>query len=289
MSLLLGMAVLLSAASDQVLVSTDEVGPWAQLVDARDLESYMQGHLPGALHLDVDSLSETRDNTVGLLKPMSELKELFYAARIDPTSPVVVYSGLETSSELKQATRLFWILEYAGFPRVHLLDGGLHKWRSEGRPIVTGAAGGPRVEASAYESLKPRVARYASREDVLTMQGTKKGIIADLRADTLYRGEAKKDFIARGGHITGAENHPAPSFVDPEGYTFKGPEVIRDLLNANRVAGDTPVVTYCNTGRDATIGYVAYRIAGFKDVAVYDGSMAEWGNDATCPMSTTEK
>lgn len=289
MSLLLGIAALLSATSEQVLVSTNEVGQWAQRVDARDLESFTQGHLPGALHLDVDTLSETRDGTVGLLKPMGQLKEHFRAAGIVPNIPVVVYSGLEKSSDLKKATRLFWILEYVGFPRVHLLDGGLHKWRSEGRPIATGAPRVARVNASAYEDLMPREARYASREDVLTMQGEKKGIIVDLRADSLYRGAAKKDFVARGGHITGAQNHPAPSFVEPEGYTFKGPEVIRDLLDANRVAGDMPVVTYCNTGRDATIGYVAYRIAGFNDVAVYDGSMAEWGNDATCPMSTTEE
>ena len=65
--------------------------------------------------------------------------------------------------------------------------------------------------------------------------------------------------------------------------------VIRELLDATHTASDTPVVTYCNTGRDATIGYVAYRIAGFREVAVYDGSMAEWGNDTTCPMTTPKE
>ncbi len=291
MSMLFGIAMMLGAVAEQVLVQTDALGdlPKVQPVDARDLDAFTEAHLPGALHLDVDELSETREGTVGLLKPREELYRQLGAAGLDPRRPIVVYSSLEKSSDLKQATRLFWILEYLGFSEVHLLDGGLRKWRAEGRPVATGAPTEVPVEVAAYKHLTIKEQRHASREEVLNMQSSKQGIIVDLRSDALFRGESKKDFIARSGHIAGAESRPAPGFVEDEGYTFKGPEVIRELLDATHTASDTPVVTYCNTGRDATIGYVAYRIAGFKEVAVYDGSMAEWGNDTTCPMTTPKE
>tara|TARA_R110001592_G_scaffold23807_2_gene92859 strand:- start:2003 stop:2884 length:882 start_codon:yes stop_codon:yes gene_type:complete len=288
MVLFSGLLMILSAAASPVLMNTNAL-PDAHnvlVVDARDEAAFLEAHIPGATHLDVDSLSEEQKGVVGMLKPMSALLPLYTAAGLDPKREIVVYSGLEKSSDLKQATRLFWALEYSGFPKVRLLDGGLSKWKAEGRPLESGSSAVKPGSMDALKGLKVAPERIATREEVMAAQSSKKGIIADLRSNELYTGASKKDFVERGGHIPGAKSQPVPDFVDDTSMTFKAPDVIRALLAADKKAKKSSVVTYCNTGRDATVGYAAYRIAGFEHVSVYDGSMAEWGNIAACPLAT---
>ena len=287
MSVLVSLGLMLSVSLSSILVDAKSLAELDNsiIVDARDPASFESGHIPGATNLSVDSLSEERDGVVGMLMPMEALIPLFAKAGLETDKPIVVYSGLYESSELKQATRLFWALEYAGFSDVKLLDGGLAAWEASGRPLIKGATKRAPTEVGALTVLRPATGRIATRDDVMKARLNTKTIVADLRSKENFTGASKKDFIARGGHVDGAESQPADSFVEGSDHTFKTPDVIRALLDASKNARDKSVVTYCNTGRDATIGYVAYRIAGFDQVAVYDGSMAEWGNQADCPMS----
>ena len=288
MNVLLGLLVGFAAATDSVLVTTDGVAELkgAIIVDARDSEQFAAGHIPGATLLDVDSLSEERAGVINMLKPMSELRPLFLAAGLKADAPLVVYAGLGDAGDLIRATRLFWALEYAGFRDVRLLDGGLAKWNAEGRGLEKGPSQVVPTKASDLKGLAPREGVYANREDLMAAQAAKKGLIVDLRGERHFSGASKSDYIARGGHVPGALNHPASDLIDGDFTTFRSVEAIREILGADDKLTKEPVVTYCNSGRSATIGYVAYRIAGFEDVAVYDGSMAEWGNREDCPLSS---
>lgn len=277
------------AQAQSILVTSGELEALENSlpVDARAAEGFVSGHIPGAVNLDVDALSETRNGVPGMLKTHKDLLPLFARAGLEPDKVLVVYSGQEDASGVKQATRLFWALESSGFQHVRLLDGGLAKWKSESRKVEMGDSKvAPLAHAEELQSLKPDASRVVDKKQLTEAMDRLTGIVVDLRSKGDYTGETKKDFVKNAGHIPGARSKPATSFVEGPYFTFKSPEAIRAMVGSK---GEKPVLTYCNSGRDATVGYVAYRLAGFDKVAVYDGSMAEWGNDAACPVADGEE
>lgn len=254
---------------DALLVQPAELAALADAlpVDVRDAASFESGHIPGAAHLDVNTLSETREGVRGLLKPQDAVRELLAAAGLSPGKHLVVYSS---STSIKDATRMFWILEYLGYPRVSLLDGGYAAWAGQGLEPATGTSTVNAIDASAVpQESRPEL--LASKDEV------KSGgcALVDLRSAEEYAGTSKKDFVKKSGHIPSATSVPADDLVQGKTSAFKPVTVIAGLLDQDADT-DARVVTYCNTGRDATVGYFAYRLAGHSNVAVYDGSMAEW-------------
>lgn len=272
------LAAALGAAPD-LLVSTEALAAGLEdaiLVDVREAERYAEGHIPGAVHLDVESLSETRGGVRGLLRSGREVADALGAAGIDPARRIVVYSGMEEAEDVKFATRMFWILEYMSYPRVAVLDGGFEKWRNEGRPIAEGRS--PRLAGIAAEwRLRPRPELLADRQRVLGQLRSAPGNLLDMRSAEEYAGISKRDFVNTAGHIPGACNLPVPDVVAGPQHTFRDVEELREVLGLTLEDDGAPVITYCNTGRDATVGYFALRLLGREDVAIYDGSMTEWG------------
>jgi thiosulfate/3-mercaptopyruvate sulfurtransferase len=270
---MLTLALILAALSgDALLIAPEDLATVAeiQLVDVRDLAAYEEGHIPGAVHLDVDTLSEERDGVRGVLKPVADVRTLLAAAGVDPQRRVVVYGAAD---ELKQATRMFWILEYLSYPAVSLLDGGYEGWVALG---TTPATGPPPPSPIAAE----RIPQEVRSELLATVEDVKAGDAAliDLRSREEYVGASKQDFVAKPGHIPGAVNLPGGSVVEDRRLRLKSQAVIAELLREQGVRDDQPVITYCNTGRDGTVGYFINRLVGREDVAVYDGSMAEWAS-----------
>jgi 3-mercaptopyruvate sulfurtransferase SseA len=127
------------AATAPLLVSTEELGKLSDacIVDARSEEDFVAGHIAGAVNLNTDTLSEKRGEVEGLLKPLDQLCRVVGEAGIDPKKHVVVYSDMASPEKRTDATRLFWALQYVGFSRVSVLDGGIGKWRTEGRAVAT--------------------------------------------------------------------------------------------------------------------------------------------------------
>lgn len=294
MRTILSLALLLAfaAQAESPLVDSTGVATLANalFVDARDAESFAAGHIPGAANLDVDSLSETRDGVIGMLKSHDDLVALFAGAGLEIEKTLVVYGGLEDAGDVKGVTRLFWALEHSGYADVRLLDGGLAKWKAEGGVPETGPTKvSPLEKLESLAALKRADARVVDMKQLTTAMDRGTALVVDLRSKDEYTGAKKKDFVQNAGHIPGAKSKPAASFVEGDYFTFKSPEKIREMIGSGAPAGKKPVITYCNSGRDATVGYLAYRIAGFKDIAVYDGSMAEWGNDASCPVAEGEE
>lgn len=264
------LLILTALQGDSLLLQPEQLGdlPDAMLVDARSREAFEAGHIPGAAHLDVTTLSETRDDVRGLLKPVEEVRALVAEAGLDPNTHMVVYAA---SDMLKDATRLFWILEYLGYPKVSVLDGGYDAWHDLGAPLATGASVVDPVPVSSLPAQE-RPELLASKLEVANRECA----LVDLRSADEYAGASKKDFVEKPGHIPGADSVPADALVDGTTPRFRATGVIANILKEHGADEARRVVTYCNTGRDATIGYFAYRLAGHDDVAVYDGSMAEW-------------
>lgn len=266
-----------------LLISTEQLAEnpgLGTVVDVRPLDAYTEAHLPGARHVDARQLSAERNGVPGMLKPVGELAAMLSRAGVRPAAPTIIYGDMDSPAAITGAARLFWVLEYLGFDDVAILDGGITKWRAEGRPVETGPP--PAPDAPEMEFVpRPRGRLLASRNDVLAFLRQGDGVLVDTRVPEQYAGLSTRPFVKQAGHIPGARNVPLDTLFerneagDAAYYTMKTGDALREALAGT--PGD-PVITYCNTGHSSSVGYFAYRVAGFERIRMYDGSMAEWGN-----------
>jgi len=287
-----GLAVMIMCVAGalgpgEILVETGELESLenAWILDARTEEAFLEGHIPGAVHLDPEILSETRDGVVGMLKPLNEIANVLAERAVDPGKHIVIYSAMDDGSDTKNATRLFWILEYLTYPKVSLLNGGYAKWTHEGRPVSTEPVDIDTPEGVQWE-LRTRPELLAKRERVITAIQSGNAVVTDNRSPEDYTGLNQNPNVEAAGHIPGAVNVPAGDLVDTEAaedgayLLFRTGDVLRDTFEEAGVSGERPIITYCNSGRDASVGYVGYRLGGFNRISLYDGSMAEWSRES---------
>jgi thiosulfate/3-mercaptopyruvate sulfurtransferase len=269
------------------LVSTEELAahPEWRVFDCRhDLanpaqgeQQYLEAHIPGALfaHMDRD-LSAPKNGTNGR-HPLPEARAfLSWMGRqgLKPADAVVCYDGGPGA----MASRLWWMLRWAGHETVAVLDGGFAKWQREGRPVTAEV---PAVAAGTYPG-KARASMHASLP--LVEKKLKRAALLDARAPMRYRGEQEPiDPVA--GRIPGAKNRFHNENLTPEG-TFKAPETLRAEFEAV-LAGRNPadVINYCGSGVTACHNALALEIAGLSGSRVYIGSWSEWSADPSRPIS----
>lgn len=180
---------------------------------------------------------------------------------------IVVYDA----HGIYSAPRVWWTLRVMGYPHVFVLDGGLKRWRAEGR-LVEIEARSPSTVAVAPELDPSLVKNLAEVTDILAT-GTAQ--VVDARSAGRFRGETPEPRASlRSGHMPGAANLPFDQVVNPDG-TLKSVDELRAVFS--RVDLDRPIVTTCGSGVTASVLALALARLGRFDVAVYDGSWTEWG------------
>jgi thiosulfate/3-mercaptopyruvate sulfurtransferase len=168
------------------------------------------------------------------------------------------------------ASRAFLTLDYLGHPRVSLLDGGLAKWRAEGRPVSTDDA---RIVAGRL-TPKPRTITVDANW-VSSRTGKRGYAFIDTRTTPEYLGTGSRGGMPSEGHIAGARQLQWEElFRDADSTVFLEPAAIRQLFADRMTPGDT-VVTYCLVGYRASMTYFGARVAGLP-VRLYDGSYQDW-------------
>jgi thiosulfate/3-mercaptopyruvate sulfurtransferase len=180
------------------------------------------------------------------------------------------------------AARVWWTFRAFGHDAVAVLDGGLKKWRAEGRPIDGGAAS-PRPATFTARS-RPELVRdlEAMRANV----GSRAAQVLDARSAGRFAGtEPEPRAGLRGGHIPGSLNLPYETLYRAEG-TLKPPDELSAAVTAAGVDLAQPVVTTCGSGVTASVLALALYLLGRRDVAVYDGSWSEWGSQPDTPIET---
>ena len=254
---------------------------WALLEKARGRNEYLQGHIPGAVFMDVDEdLASPRGQGPGrhpLPRP-EKFAASMSRAGIGADTHVVAHDFGDGST----AARLWWLLRYFGHERVSLLDGGFTRWSAEGRPVevavpaysptefVAEAREGMFVDADAIERLR-------------TDPGT---LILDSRMTERYEGKVEPiDPVA--GHVPGARNRPYPANVrSAQDPCFLERARLREefiRLGAGKVER---VVAYCGSGVNACQNLFALQLAGFDPGLLYEGSWSDWCSVPTRAMST---
>ncbi len=229
--------------------------------------AYDAGHIPGAVHLDLDTeLSDPASPAAGRhpLPSPARFAQALGRAGIAAGTPVVAYDDAGGSI----AARLWWLLDALGEP-VAVLDGGLAAW--PGRLSTDIVRPGP-VERGARPWPAGRF-RTAGQ-----LAGA---VLLDARTAERYAA-GDPDLDPRPGHIPGARSAPWAGNLDPAGR-FLDPDRLRARFGA---VLDAPVVAYCGSGVTACHDLLALRLAGARDLALYPGSWSQWGADAGRPAET---
>lgn len=241
----------------------------------------MDVHVPGAVyaHMEEDLSGPGGPGKSGKhpLPSMERFAKTLSGWGIDQRVQVVAYDDSTGVS----AARLWWMLRWAGHDNVAVLDGGLQRWRHEGRPVCSGA------EQRPPRSFKPapRPELNVGIDDVMVRTRDPAWKVFDSRTAERYRGE-KETVYPVAGHIPGALNAPQTGNVGPDGL-FRSREELRQRFES--LAGNTPperLVFYCGAGVSAAHNLLAFAYAGLGDAKLYVGSWSEWIADPARAIET---
>jgi thiosulfate/3-mercaptopyruvate sulfurtransferase len=254
-------------------------GSWYLPNSGRDARAeYLAGHLPGAVFFDLDAISDGRSALPHMLPSARQFAEQVGALGIGAGDEVVVYDG---SGANMSAARVWWMFRAFGHVRVAVLDGGLHKWRTEGRMLERGDVSLPAARFTAGE-----IAEGAVRDLASVLRSRERGDeqIVDMRSAGRFSGEEPEPRPGlRGGHIPGSRNLPYNSLVQADG-TLLPSEALRHRITAAGVDPGRRIVATCGSGVSACALILALHRLGHDRVALYDGAWAEWGGRDDTPV-----
>ncbi|MEX2270808.1 MAG: sulfurtransferase [Vicinamibacterales bacterium] len=243
------------------------------VVDVRPAESFAQGHIPGAIHLDLWGFSLIDTDEAPRRAFLWMIHHVLEQRGISDARPIVVY---EDGSGMR-AARLFWFLEYFGHPDVRVLDGGVSAWLDAGLAVTHDAVAPRPVEWKAA----PRPHLAAGWKEVALRLDSPDAIMLDTRSDDEYHGRVAR--AKRGGAIPGAVHVEWTRNLDEDG-AFKPIDELRAMYESAGVTPDKEVIAYCQGGYRAAHGYLALRLLGYPRVRNYLGSWKEWGDREELPV-----
>jgi thiosulfate/3-mercaptopyruvate sulfurtransferase len=252
---------------------------WFLPGDPRDARAeYEAGHIPGAVFMDLAGLVDGSNLVDNMAPPPEKFASRMQSLGLGDGSRIVLYDD----SPIKSAARGWWLLKLFGAHDVALLDGGLAKWKAEGRPLEMGKHSLRHRHFTVWRDAKA----VRTKDQVLANLDSGAEQLVDARGAKRFTGEERdpRPNLAP-GHIPGARNLPFTNLFNADG-TWKQGEALSAAYAEAGVDMDRPLIATCGSGMTACVIAFGAHLLGKEDVAVYDGSWTEWGADPATPKAT---
>ncbi|MFQ5994046.1 MAG: sulfurtransferase [Acidiferrobacterales bacterium] len=246
------------------------------VVDLCRPEVYMRSHIPSAVHLEYSQIVAPQPPAMGMLPNAEQLAAALGALGLTPDTHVVAYD--DEGGGL--ASRLLWTLDVVGHTHASLLDGGLHAWAAEHRPLSSESVNRKQTKYAVTLNEGP----VANKDYVLARLEDPDVVLLDTRSPAEYNGSSQR--AARGGHIPGAINFDWVNAIDQSrSLRLKPQPALRAALTSLGVVPDKEVITYCQTHHRSAHTYMVLKTLGYPRIKGYPGSWSEWGNRTDTPVS----
>ena len=241
----------------------------------RSHAQYLEGHIPGAVFFDIEAISDDSSDLPHMLPGPKQFGESVGALGIGDGDTVVVYDNLG----LYSAPRVWWTFRIFGVKEVLILDGGLPKWKAEGRPLEHGATSRPPKSFHA----EMNVGAVATLGDVRMALADRSAQLIDARSAERFSGKATEPRPGlRPGHMPGSFNVPFDRLLANNRLATRAQ--IEKAFKESGVDLEKPTITTCGSGITAAILTFALMSIGKEPKGLYDGSWAEWGARPDVPV-----
>ena len=245
--------------------------------EAKDAAALFEAaHIPGARFFDLEQVADQETDLPHMVPTSGRFERMVAALGVSEGDHLVFYD----QKGLFSAARGWWLMRLFGHDCASVLDGGLPKWRSEGRSLEQGSP--PPAETGPFRATL-RAARLRGLGDMLGNLSAASELVLDARPAGRFAGTAPEPRPGLpSGHMPGARSLPASALLAPD-QTMLPPDALRARFAAAGADGSRPVVTSCGTGVTAAILTLGLAVAGLPEGALYDGSWTEWASRPETP------
>jgi thiosulfate/3-mercaptopyruvate sulfurtransferase len=252
---------------------------WYMPAENRNPEvEYQAEHIPGAVRFDIDEIADTDSDLPHMMPSPEKFSSRMRKLGIGDGNRVVCYDG----GMMMSAARAWWMLRTFGHDDVAILDGGMTKWKAEGRALED-LPPAPR-ERHFTARLNTTMIRYA--DQMLANIDSKKEQVVDARAQVRFDGVAPEPRAGlRSGHIPGSVCVPFVDMLDDD-RTMLGASDLSHAFSSSGLDLKKPITASCGSGVSASMLVFALHLIGHRQTAVYDGSWTEWGGREDLPIET---